>query len=1417
MCIILSRSFAELPGEPVFGFASGCCGDSGMSRPGTEILPYIDWTLPRIPNLLFDERILPADLPNGGLPVLTTMQHHVSIITGPGGHGIGGGTGGRAGDVHFHDGNSQSVPPLESLSIISVLPDRTSLLMSLPRALYAAHDSVREDAPSPCLEGTRVAVLKEILTWSESANGERPPVYWLNGLAGIGKSTIAKTVADQVQEKGMLGATFFFSRSDKPLRDPGLVLPTLAFQLAQSDNTLMEAIGLILTPLLSINPHRGPLLIILDALDECEEKGAAEILQLMFAHIARIPFLRILITSRPQPHLSSVFDKVPNVTKTVLHDIDPSIVEHDIHFYISTKLAKIPKKFDLGMPTDWATEAEKNLLVQKSGKLFIYAATAIRFIGDDRVRDPQTHLRLILNTQSLQQAGATPYLQLDNLYMEVLRNSLSPFNHREILKRFQIVVGSIVLLREPLPLHSLANFVHHRAPLRYLRGPRIYHPSFLEFITDPSRCSMPEFVIVAVPEQELRHAIRCFELMAKHLKRDVAGISDPSLLNRDVEGFEEKVRAALSPEVQYACRYWTSHLSRVEVGEARIMEALEAFSMRSILWWFEAMSLLGSVSNAVSWIEEAHHWANISKSKAIVVRILSDSRRFILAHGEVIRASALHVYHSALPFTPHDTVLYKTYYEGGGDSIKVLQGVGSEWPQNLSILRGHSGLTRTLAFSPDGLLLASGSEDGTVRLWDPISATSIIKLGGHSGAVLAIAFSPDGLCLASGSGDTVQLWDPISGASIATLQGHSDWVTTIAFSPNGLHLASGSWDCTVQLWDPISGASNAKLEGHSDQVTTIAFSPDGLCLASGSADHTVQLWDPISGSSIAKLEGHSDQVMTIAFSPDGLCLASGSKDCAVQLWDAISGASIAKLEGHSDQVTTIAFSPDGLCLASGSGDHTVQLWDPFSGASIAKLEGHSHQVETVGFSPNAQCLASGSLDSTVQLWDTISGASIARLEGNSSVRKVAFSPNGLHLASGSGDGAVRLWDPMSSTSLKKLEGHSAWVAAIAFSPDGLCLASGSHDHTVRLWDSISGVSIATLEGHSGEVETVAFSPNGQCLASGSWDHTVQLWDPRSGTSIAKLEGHFDGVTSVAFSPNGLCLASGSKDHAVQLWDPISGASIAKLDGHSNQVTTIAFSPDGLFLASGSHDHTVQLWDPISSASIARLEGHFDWVTIIAFSPDGLCLASGSCDDTVQLWDLISCASIAKLEGHSDTVYNLKFSLDACTLVSSSEMETFIWDLTSQPPHHLASRSSLATPTHIVGLTPPTWSLDGYWIQGIQQEDAYARKICYVPHHILRANIVASNQPTHTWLAVGCRGGHVTILVVPHSLFPQHFIEDPVDTSLIPTVALPHSLLPNCETLLTDNDTPSMYGAPPLTSDGPILMNEEPPLGNHYPS
>ncbi|KAF9514157.1 hypothetical protein BS47DRAFT_1329073, partial [Hydnum rufescens UP504] len=964
----------------------------------------------------------------------------------------------------------------------SHLRERSAAVMSLPRANSAAYNSGRENGPSSCLEGTRDSILIEIMSWLKSTESGTPPVYWLMGLAGIGKSTIAKTVAERADKNGVLSGSFFFSRSDAPLRDPLLVFPTLAFQLAQSDhefkNIIGEAIqqdamlghknplaqfeGLILKPLGKLNLHRRTTLVILDALDECEEQGAATILQLLLSHITRLPFLRFLITSRPEPHISSVFSEARSLAKRILHDIEASVIEEDLRLYIRSELRKIVKKLELANAPDW-TEEEINALVEKSGKLFIYAATSIRFIGDTRVRDPRRHLSLILNTQDRKGLKAMPYTQLDNLYMGVLRNSLSDANSEAIIERFQMVVGSIVFLREPLPLRSFAQFIQYEqdgvdTALRHLRSviippstadeaPRIYHPSFRDFITDPSRCSISEFVIVAVPDQELRHALRCFELMETFLKQDIAGISDLSLLNSEVEGLDEKVRDGLSAELQYACRYWASHLSHVVLGEKRMMEVLEGFSMRLVLMWLEAMSLIESLSGAVNVIEVARQWAISSKCEGTVITMLADARRFILAHGELIRGSALQVYHSALAFTPYDTELYKTYSKDVKSCIRVLQGAEAQWPQALSTLIGHSGAVRSVAFSPDGLWLVSGSDDCTLCLWDAVAGMHIATLKGHSKQVLSVAFSPDGLWLASGSGDcTICLWDAVLGTHMATLQSHAHQVSSVVFSPDGLWLASGSYDHTLCLWDAMLGLHIATLQGHSGPVSSVAFSPDGLQLVSGSHDGTLFLWDAMLGTHIVTLQGYSGKVSSVAFSPDGLRLASGSSGSVIHLWDAKLGVHIATLQGHSLRVTSVAFSPDGLLLASGSWDKTLHLWDAVSGAPIATLQGHSSWVSSV-----------------------------------------VFSPNGLQLASGSHGHALCLWDALPGTNIAPVQGHADGVTLAVFSPDGLRIASASHDFTLHLWDAISGMCIANLQGHAHLVSSVAFSPDGLWLASGSYD------------------------------------------------------------------------------------------------------------------------------------------------------------------------------------------------------------------------------------------------------------------------------------------------------------------------------------------
>jgi WD40 repeat protein len=235
------------------------------------------------------------------------------------------------------------------------------------------------------------------------------------------------------------------------------------------------------------------------------------------------------------------------------------------------------------------------------------------------------------------------------------------------------------------------------------------------------------------------------------------------------------------------------------------------------------------------------------------------------------------------------------------------------------------------------------------------------------------------------------------------------------------------------------------------------------------------------------------------------------------------------------------------------------------------------------------------------------------------------------------------------------------------------------------------------------------------------------------------------VKTIAFSPDGSHLASGSHDCTVRLWDATPETSIAKHQVHSDAISAIAFSPNGLRLASGAYDCTIQLWDAISGTSIAKLEGHGTWIRTIGFSPDGSYLASHSNDNTLQLWDAVSGASIPKLKHRFRRRHQATISFNGGTLTSHPYSRHFTWNLTSQPPHHLASRSSVATPGPSVGLTQLIWSVQGQWLQVKRKEDNHTRHICYIPPDYSIAKISASSHPTHPRIAVGCRDGRVIIL------------------------------------------------------------------------
>ncbi|MFN6559523.1 MAG: NB-ARC domain-containing protein [Nostoc sp. ChiSLP01] len=574
---------------------------------------------------------------------------------------------------------------------------------------------------------------------------------------------------------------------------------------------------------------------------------------------------------------------------------------------------------------------------------------------------------------------------------------------------------------------------------------------------------------------------------------------------------------------------------------------------------------------------------------------------------------------SAVAFSPNGEILAASDANG---KICLWQDFAGGEP--LLTCLGHIDWVRAIAFSPNGSTLCSGGIDQNVKLWDVNTGECLKTLTGHADRVRTIAFSPQGEILASGSDDwAVRLWNISDNKCYKILQEHTDIILSVVFSPKGKILASGSSDQTVKLWNFRTGECVKTLHGHASSVFSVAFNPKGKTLVSGSDDQTVKLWSISDGKCLRTFQGHSDTVRSVAFAASGNIMASGSDDQTVKLWNYHTGECVKTLHGHTSSISSVVFSPDDQTLVSGSDDQTVRFWDVSTGQALRNLQGYNNGVWSVAFAPSGQTVISSSNDQTVKLWDVADGRCYKTLQGHPNrVRTVAFSPQGNILASGSYDRLVRLWDSTTCQCYNILRGHTGWVKSVAFAPGGKILASGSDDKTVRLWDVNTGQVLKILE-HSHGVWSVAFSPQGNILASGSDDQTVKLWNINTSECLKILSGHISWVLSVAFSPEGETLASSSKDKTVKLWDVSTGQSLKILLGHTSWVLSVAFSHEGKLLASGSVDQTVRLWDVQSGQCIKTLHGHTHWVRSVAFSPDSRTLVSGSEDETVKLWDVLT--------------------------------------------------------------------------------------------------------------------------------------------------------------------------------------------------
>ena len=497
-----------------------------------------------------------------------------------------------------------------------------------------------------CLRGTRKGVLQEIEYWLEGEGGQQ--IFWLNGLAGTGKSTIAQTFAETSFADGKLGASFFCSRDFEDRSNLQAIFPTIAFQLAYRYPLFRERLlpvlkawpdarqGSLCTQMekLIVGPMKSthiPALIIIDALDECkDEEPASAILSILSRYVNDIPDVKFFITGRPEPRIRSGFrlrSLLPITEVLKLHEVKPEAVNSDLGLFFQTQLTNLAEnRSDCDSAEDWPSSTDINILCKKAAGFFIYASTVIKFVASEN--DPPIE-RLALITSLPQNTIEEGKSGVDQLYIKVLEDAFHKIhtNNIQFYSHLRSVLGTVLLIFNPLSMKGLSQLLKRHCTLPYIRSAirslhsllivpdnmedpiLTFHKSFPDFLTNPDRCEDERFIV----EPTVYHPeilLSCLNLMGEKLKKNICGLDDYVVLS-EVQDLSDHKKDHIGDALEYACLFWTKHLLKTPVSGQHIEEihkTIDGFFTTHLLFWIEVLSIVGNLNVGIHALNDILQW-----------------------------------------------------------------------------------------------------------------------------------------------------------------------------------------------------------------------------------------------------------------------------------------------------------------------------------------------------------------------------------------------------------------------------------------------------------------------------------------------------------------------------------------------------------------------------------------------------------------------------------------------------------------------------------------------------------------------------------------------------------------------------------------------------------------------------------------